>query len=645
MSRDFHQGLPGGGSVTAGFAGDDTRSHLEMNPEGDYASVIWDAGDSFDMYALDPEDGMYYSPYTTAEGGESAVFTTTYGLPEVDNYYCFTSEVSGYGDLTSQGLGVIFLTNIPVSQAATIGSPDPEADVSVALSSSPSENLFFRSATSFLKFRLGGDIVSSVKSVSVRGLSLLAGEFILGFESDGTPWSEFDSYYEASRTVTLSGDFVAGKDYYVVLGSGQQAGLTLVFSDGSGHSTTKTVSKAVDFQRGHIVDFGTINLGSSFTDDPSGEVAELYMKATAPASKPVTIVVVPDGFTEGELSDYKLLAHSGIDALFNTEPFRTYRNYFNVWVLSVASAESGANITDGHGNITTARNCYFGSKWGEENYGDMDLNESVLYDFVTTNCPDLADRSHSVNETPVLVIINDSRYGGICHSYSNGKAYCQAPFTYSGGMLGWGYPSQTAVSDSDPSAGVRDVTQEEMTELGLSYGDWRNTLVHEFGGHAFGRLGDEYWYDDVKGAVSAISAHNWPVPMSLNISAKYSSTPWSSDLLSRRASLVSSNPLYERLGTFQGGDVSPLNRWRCEKISCMIDNRFYFSVWQRELIVKRIMSLAGATFSLSDFLALDNPVDPLRDVASSPVMNPSYRTSSAVAPIMPPLPPPVLVEE
>ena len=74
----------------------------------------------------------------------------------------------------------------------------------------------------------------------------------------------------------------------------------------------------------------------------------------------------------------------------------------------------------------------------------------------------------------------------------------------------------------------------------------------------------------------------------------------------------------------------------------MIDNRFYFSVWQREVIVKRIMTLAGGTFNLSQFLSLDNPVDPKRDVASSGVMDPRRNSQAPAAPIMPPLPPPVL---
>ena len=208
-------------------------------------------------------------------------------------------------------------------------------------------------------------------------------------------------------------------------------------------------------------------------------------------------------------------------------------------------------------------------------------------------------------------------------------------------MLAWGYPEITAVSESDPLQGTRATTDEEYAALGINYGDWRNTLVHEFGGHAFSRLNDEYWYDTALDPVTEISGHNWPVPFGLNISATYDSPLWQADLLDRKASLVQASPLYERLGVFQGGDYSSLNRWRCEKISCMIDNRFYFSMWQREIIVKRIMTLAGGTFNLQSFLALDDPTDPVRDVLVSGAPGAQAR-NAAVVPIMPPLPPPVL---
>ena len=650
LSREGLSTLPGGAVMTASLDEDETRVHLGSGTT--QAPVLWDAGDYFWTFAIDPSSNeVTYAPYQTSAGGSSASFTALGGLPEANAFYhlkVLEDYIIGWADLTEYDLGIVFGITIPDQQTAVADNVDPDAFVSGTVSASASGEVSFKNAMSLLRFKLSGDIVSSVKKITIRGTTSIAGDTGL-YYVDGVPYADFElganlGLDGGTREITLSGDFVKDKYYYIALGPGEQSGLIMTFSDGDTGSTTKLVSKKLNFQRGRITDFGTINLGDAFSDEPVGDVAELYMSATATVTKPVTIVVVPDGFTQSELNDYKLQAHAGIDALFATEPFKTYKSYFNVWLLYVASAESGASITDGNGNIETYVNCYFGSRWGESSYGDMDLDETVLYNFVTANCPDLADNSHSVTETPVLVIINDSRYGGICHSYSSGKAYCQAPLT--SGTIGWGYPDITAVNDTLASEGTRAVTAADLVEIGTNYsGDWRNTLVHEFGGHAFGRLGDEYWYDQAKSAVSAISGHSWPVPMSLNISAKFDPTPWTTDLLSRRVSLVTSNPLYARLGVFQGGDVSSLNRWRSERISCMIDNRMYFSAWQRYLIVKRIMTLAGTTFNLADFLSHDDPTDPIRDAVSSGVMNPAGDRSADFAPIMPPLPPPVLRED
>lgn len=58
------------------------------------------------------------------------------------------------------------------------------------------------------------------------------------------------------------------------------------------------------------------------------------------------------------------------------------------------------------------------------------------------------------------------------------------------------------------------------------------------------------------------------------------------------------------------------NAWRSERVSCMIDDRQYFSAWQRYLIVKRIMTLSGdlSSFSFDRWLAKDVTIDPLRDL-------------------------------
>lgn len=616
-------------SLTAAYS-DESRTYLEMNGAGTEAAVIWSAGDEFYMFGYN-SNGLYSAPYSTAAGGAAAKFTTEYGVPSP--CYSFYPDINDkYGFL--QDGTIIFSVNVPHEQTAVEGSFAPEANISYAYSESQTSDLHFINLVSLVRFRISGAIASEIKSVALSCSEYLSGDLIAvpdEYEAFLYPPISFTDDVKYTY-VTLNGDFRAGVDYYIAVAPTGPNLITLSFENGVGRRKAVNSTNEVSFLQGRICDLGTIDLGDSYDEvEPTFDPVP-YLTSSKPY--PVTLAVIPDGFTEDELDTYEAKARSGLTALFKTEPYKTYKDYFNVWILKVASAESGAGITDGKGNVITPKDTYFSSAWGENSYGDMSADEGRVFNFVELNCPDITDGSRTIDEVPILMIINDERYGGICWNWSNGQCFAMVPTT--GIPLAWAFPDSCAVSNSDPSLGLRKVTDDEYAELGQNSGDWRNTLVHEFGGHAFGRLADEYWYDKDKGAASAIAGHSYPVPMSLNISTRYDPTPWDDEVLSRREALVAQNPLYSRIGVYQGGDVSKLNRWRSEKISCMIDNRLFFSTWQRMLIVKRIMSLAGESFDVDEFYANDHPEDPVRDAVSSPVIG----ERGPIAPVLvPPLPP------
>lgn len=641
------------GPLVAGFV--QTKAYMEMNGADNYAKVVWSPGDSFMMYGFD--SGFWGTAYTTSGGGEKAIFTPDYSISPSPQHSIFAPGNGGSPKLGHDDNGVFFGLTLPDEQEAVAGKVKDNYLYSYARSINQSDNLTFKNIVGLVRFKMSGSAAAAVKSVTLRGATAIAGEFIIMPNSEGIPAISVTKNFggERSATITLSGTFAPDTWYYFAVIPGVQTGLSLVFSDGMGHTTTKIASKTVTFAQGEISDLGTINLGSAFSDPDVPDMSPIkFMSATAGAPKPVTIAVIPDGFTTAEMSKYEMLAKSAMNTLFNVEPFKSYKEYFNVYIMKVASNESGARITDG----TTAeqnKDCYFESAWGGSTYNDMVANETKIRDFVNANCPDILDATHTINEVPVLLIINDSRYGGICHTNAAGFGYCMAPYTNNGGRLAWSYPSLEAVSDSDPAAGAVATPDSRKAEVGSNAGNWLNTMVHEFGGHCFSKLADEYWYNTDKGATTYIFEHRYDlyyggVPFGLNVSATYSNPGYDDPgnpayikegwqhLLDKKDALVASNPLYGRIGVYQGGDVSVLNRWRSERVSCMIDNRLYFSTFQRELIVKRIMTLAGAGFDETSFWAKDVPIDPVRDVVSSPVMG----EEDPVAPrVMPMLPPPV----
>lgn len=635
--------VSGDKSLTASYD-EETKSQISLNPGGTSASVVWSAGDSFIMMRFG--DGYRYSTlYATEEGGPSATFTGG-ALLSGSSSYSSLYPVAAFntGMLNSETGKPLLCVKIPHEQTATPNGVSAGANLSFCMTETQDEHKVFKNIVSLVKFKLSGSVVSQVHSVTLHGVSPLAGDFVITADEIGDPVLVTDLYFPAYntkyRSVTLTGSFTAGVDYYIAVAPSSQDSFSMTFanSDNSKH-TTKVSEKIMTLDRSRIKDLGTIALGDSFTGDPAGGYTPIAYHTHTKGTKAVTLVVIPEGYTADQLDTYQAEATAALNVLFSTHPYKAYKDYFNVWILKVASNESGASVTDGHGNITTKRDCYFRSKWGPD-YKDMAANADKVYSFVEDNCPDIKDGTHTIDDVSIAMIINESRYGGICHISETGRSYAMIPNDPT--VRTWSYPTTEAYSATATPGNTRTVSSSEIETEGLSNtGIWYCAFVHEFGGHGFGRLLDEYWYNTTYSAPNAVTEHTWDLPYGLNVSGNYSVTPWD-DLLTLRSTWAAGNSKYNRIGRYQGGEVSMFYRWRSERISCMIDNRFYYSTWQRYLIAKRIISLSGGgTLSLEDFKAKDDPTDPVRDGSGSLAPKPIGTITMGPEHISPMLPPPV----
>ncbi|MBO4671463.1 MAG: hypothetical protein J5640_06440 [Bacteroidales bacterium] len=629
--------------LRASFDDDGTRTTLAIGPST--AQVLWEGGDQIMVVGLMPAGGYYRRAFTTSNGGSvSAEFACDNWSPNPEvEHYCAMYPAGRFfaaERITSSTcyLGIVF----PPVQQAVKGGVERGLLLSVADQRDKlSGELKFSNIVSLVRFRMTGRSASKVKTVKFVTTTVISGDGVC-VVSDSEPYVDLNIFFppienDPSSSVTLTGSFEADEDYFIVIPPCVTEGFSIIFMDEEGNSISRLSSKTVEFKRSRIADLGTIVLDEEF--GASSDKVVKYMECTS-GFKPVVLPVLADGFTASQQDLFLSLAKSAIDKLFDTEPYKTYKKYFTVYLLPVVSNEAGASVIDDSGTITTKVDNYFGSGWSENYSSNMDADDGKVRSYLESVIPELVRGSHSISEVPAALIINDSRYGGICHISYNGYAYALVPYSYSGEGIQWSYPTQCAASDSDPSAGVRKTTKEEKDALGYNTGDWRNTFIHEYGGHAIGRLLDEYWYDSYDTS-STLKEHDWPVPLGLNISAVYDNVPWKGELLDNMSVLSTIDSRYpDRIGRFQGGDVSILNRWRSEQVSCMIDNRQYFSAWQRILIVKRIMSLAGDSFSMSDFLDKDVTLDPVRDGAPAS----SARLGAHTSPLRfaPPLAPPVL---
>lgn len=138
--------------------------------------------------------------------------------------------------------------------------------------------------------------------------------------------------------------------------------------------------------------------------------------------------------------------------------------------------------------------------------------------------------------------------------------------------------------------------------------DARGVLQHEAGGHGIGWLADEYMYHRafIQKCGCSCCGHDGDLRkyhatgygLNLSLSGKYKEVPWSHLIFNQRYGDIAD--------IYEGGYFHSRGVYRSEYNSCMNNNVPYFSTWCRQLIVQRIMKLAGEPFSLESFYAKDS---------------------------------------
>lgn len=271
---------------------------------------------------------------------------------------------------------------------------------------------------------------------------------------------------------------------------------------------------------------------------------------TSKKAHPIKLIITGDGylpchFNHGGLFDQN--ADEAIEALFAVEPYKTYREYFSVYKIAAFSEETG--MSSEVDNIR--RNTVFSSTLTGGTGVECDYDKVLSYALLP---PDITETD--LTNTSVCVIINENTYAGTCYTISNGKSIAMIPVSH---------PEDSYYTIEFP-----------------------NIVRHEFGGHGFGRLADEYIAydttipDEEKGDLLAWQEYNY----FLNVSPydTKEEVPWSRFI---------GKPEYPQVGIFEGGYYYPQGITRSEDISCMDDNRPYFNTQSRYLIVERILQATG----------------------------------------------------
>lgn len=310
----------------------------------------------------------------------------------------------------------------------------------------------------------------------------------------------------------------------------------------------------------------------------------------------VNIVFMGDCFDAQDIATGKYLAgvNEAIEHFFAVEPYKSYKKYFNIYTVIGLSADSGV------GSVNTIREAKFGSQYGLQAAGSVGVDETICFEYA---CKAPTVTESNINQTPIVLVENTTDYDGITYMWGDGSAIALCP----------------------------------MSEDEYPY-DYRGIVQHEAGGHAFGKLGDEYIYHNafIQTCTCNCCDHvdefnlmkSYGFYDNLSLTGNMYDVPWSHMIFDPQFSGT--------VDIYEGGFFHTRGVFRSESNSCMNNNVPYFSAISRETIVKRIMEYAGLTYSYDTFKANDVPLATEEVAAMASTRSKSgvpYATKNQSAPV------------
>ncbi|MDO5442530.1 MAG: M64 family metallopeptidase [Bacteroidia bacterium] len=329
----------------------------------------------------------------------------------------------------------------------------------------------------------------------------------------------------------------------------------LVYSDLTGMDYKGIFNKTAYYDLAPFIKqlFGDYDPSYESTDfSKDGEVLTLQK---ASRGKGINLVFMGDAYVDKDMNaggHYETMMMSAMDEFFAVEPYKSYKDRFNVYAVKVVSR----NCTIGDG-MSTALGAY--QNQGRALTGDVD--KAIEY---ALKVPSI----NSNKNLTVAVLVNN----------------------YSGGA------STTSISGYN--SGIAFIST--YNDIADDYGP---IVRHEAGGHGFAHLADEYDDNhDKSPSDSEIQRNN----------REYEELGWwanvdfTSDPERIRWSHMLKDDRYKSsVGIYEGGLTYGHGVWRPTEDSIMKTNDGVFNAPSREAIFKRIMTLSGEDYSFEKFAAYD----------------------------------------
>ena len=325
-------------------------------------------------------------------------------------------------------------------------------------------------------------------------------------------------------------------------GAGSRSGEIVFLLDGKDYRATITVEQYETYKEGEVINVQEHSKGRG-----------------------VDLVFMGDCYDAKDIYEGKYMTdvNQAIEHFFSIEPYKTYKDYFDVNIVVGCSEDSGA------GNASVLREARFGTQYtlSDGQTPDIDL------------CLEYAQKAHvrSLNQTHITIVQNSPDREGTT-------------------IL---YPSGLSISICPVSTGAYPY-------------DFRGVIQHESGGHGFGKLADENIKHNafiqtcncIDGCPHVAEIEYYKMfgfYENISLTADMHQVPWSHMIF---------DPFYSNLvDVYEGAFYHARGVFRSEKNSCMNNYIPYYSSISRESIVRRIKRYAGEYFSYEEFKSKDNEMN------------------------------------
>lgn len=379
-----------------------------------------------------------------------------------------------------------------------------------------------------------------------RGLEIIAntGDSFAEIAAANTPWINFIRGIETGNHIYVNSNPYYTIDSYPMRYVGVPC-ITVIDSNNKVVYSNLIHGAQIDVFLAKQFDNVGKELYESNDYSKDGEVNTLQ---SATKGNGIDVVLMGDAYSDRQIADgtYEADMKNLYNNLFTEEPYKSFKDHFNVYYVNVVSKNEGYGMYN-----ETALSGYF---------GDGTLvggNDGRVFTYARK-----AINDNMIDESLVVVLMNSDNYAGTCYMY---------------------YPETNA--DYGKGVSVSYFPKGGDTET------FTQILHHEACGHGFAKLADEYAYEGM-GAVSSDYASeiqsqqaNWGWWKNVDFTSNPTATRWSHFINDTRYA-------NDGLGAYEGGLTYWTGVWRPTENSIMRYNTGGFNAPSREAIYYRIHKLA-----------------------------------------------------